>query len=132
MPTRPNRVLLSFGVNDQKTVTHGDSGERAANQCLSKSDEQDANDHERVVKLTTRVSDVLDDQPVDSKPDAPDETETDTTDSREISEGDTDLSRCRDVVSLSGEWCGGCHNRRRWTVSSRDEGRRQLSHESRY
>lgn len=103
MPTRPNRVLLSFGVNDRKTVTHSDRGERAANQCLSKRDEQDANDHEWVVKLTTRVSDVFDDQPDDSKPDAPDGTETDTTDSRETSEGDTDLSCCHDVVSLSGE-----------------------------
>jgi hypothetical protein len=53
----------------------------------------------RAGQLTTSACDVLDDQPDGSEPAAPDETDTDTPESREPSEADTDLSAA--VVALS-------------------------------
>jgi hypothetical protein len=53
----------------------------------------------RAGQLTASASDVLDDQPDGSESAAPDETGTDTSESRESSEADTDLSAA--VVALS-------------------------------
>jgi hypothetical protein len=53
----------------------------------------------RAAQLTPSASDVLDDQPDGSEPAAPDETGTDTPESREPSEADTDLSAA--IVALS-------------------------------
>jgi hypothetical protein len=53
----------------------------------------------RAAQLTTRASDVLDEQPDGSEADAPDEAEPDTPESRETTEADTDLSAA--VVALS-------------------------------